>query len=193
MKTLNLNRNISTLTATAAITLGPDVDQLICDATSAGFTVILCDFEDGADHQVEIIISTADSSGNTVSVSGNAGAFTASLSSSGTTSAIFQTQYDGTWFIAGDVSSVSVGAANSRAISAGLAASNATSAATSGVSQANSVATSQNLSQSTTISTVGSVAGSATLSGVSATASVATSQNVSQSATVSVAQSTAAS
>jgi len=179
MKTLNVNRNVSTLSATAAVTLGPDVDQLICDATSAGFTVTLCDFNDGADHQVEIIIDLDDVSGNTVTVSGNAGVFSASLSSSGTTSAIFQTQYDGTWFIAGDVSSVSAGAANSRAISAGLAASTA-----------GSTATSQNTSQSANVSTAGSGVTSNSLN-ISLTGSTASSQNTSQSILLSVVTSTA--
>lgn len=127
----SISRQVNTLALSATATLGPDVDQVVANATSAGFTITLCDFSDGALHQVEIVISPSDSSGNTVSISGNAGAFTTSLSSSGTTSAMMQTQTDGTWFVVGDVSSVSAGAANSRAVSAGLAASTADSKAVS--------------------------------------------------------------
>lgn len=178
----NISRNVNTITASSAQTVGPDVDQVICNATSAGFTLTLTDVLDGALHQVEILISPSDTSGNDVTISGNAGSFSTVVSSDGSSSVLLQTQYDGTWFVVGDVSTVSSAAANSRAVSAGLAASGSTS-----------VATSQNGSQSQNVSSTQSIAASAVLSGVSATASVATSQNGSQSLNVSSAMSLAAS
>lgn len=218
---LGINRNVNTISISAAATLGPDTDQVVANATSAGFTITLCDFYDGAAHQVEIIISPSDSSGNTVSVSGNAGAFTTSLASSGTSSALLQTQANGTWFVVSDVSAVSAGSASSAATSAGLQASLAQSGATSlvitdsssrsiaasatlsGTSASQSVAASatlsgtsasQSIAASATLSGTSasqSIAASATLSGVSNAISVATSQNTATSEVASVNLSTA--
>lgn len=150
---LGVNRNLSTISVSAAATIGPDVDQVIADATSAGFTCTLTDFEDGALHQVEFFIDPDDSSGNNVTISGNAGAFTASLSSDGATSLIIQTQADGTWIVVADVSSTDAAAANSRAVSAGLQASTADSKAVSD-SVLTSTADSKAVSNSVVISTL---------------------------------------
>jgi hypothetical protein len=177
-----IGRQQVTLSASAAATVGPEVTQVICNATSAGFTLTLTDFNDGAKHQLEVLMSPSDSSGNDVTISGNAGAFTTTVSSDGSTSVLLETQYNGTWFVVADVSTGSAAAANSRAVSAGLAASGSTS-----------VATSQNGSQSQNVSSTQSIATSAVLSGVSATASIATSQNASQSLNVSSAMSLASS
>lgn len=192
----NINRQLITRNVTGATTATPDDSQIICDATSAGFTVTLYKINDGAVHRLIVAVDPDDSSGNTVTITD--GTFSTTLSAAGA-AVTLETQADGTWMIAGEYPVTSSATATSSATSAGLAASVAESAGVSaaaggtGASQSTSVATSQNLSQSTTISTVGSVAASATLSGVSGTASVATSQNVSQSANVSTAQSTAAS
>lgn len=150
---LGVNRNLSTISVSAAATIGPDVDQVIADATSAGFTCTLTDFEDGALHQVEFFIDPDDSSGNNVTISGNAGVFTASLSSDGATSLLIQTQADGTWIVVADVSSTDAAAANSRAVSAGLQASTADSKAVSD-SVLTSTADSKAVSNSVVISTL---------------------------------------
>ena len=102
---LGINRNLSTISISAAATVGPDVDQVIADATSAGFTLTLTDFTDGAKHQLEVLISPSDTSGNDVTIIGNAGAFTATVSSDGATSVLLETQFGGTWFVVADVSS----------------------------------------------------------------------------------------
>lgn len=150
---LGVNRNLSTISVSAAATIGPDVDQVIADATSAGFTCTLTDFEDNALHQVEFFIDPDDSSGNNVTISGNAGVFTASLSSDGATSLLIQTQYDGTWIVVADVSSTDAAAANSRAVSAGTQASIADSKAVSD-SVLTSTADSKAVSNSVVISTL---------------------------------------
>jgi len=192
----NISRQLITQSKSAAYTAQLTDDQIICDATSAGFTVTLYKVNDNAVHRLIVAISASDSSGNTVTITD--GTFSTTLNAAGA-AVTLETQYDGSWMIAGQYPVTSSATATSSATSAGLAASVAQSAGVSaaaggtGASSSTSTATSQNLSQSTTISTVGSVAGSATLSGVSATASVATSQNASQSLNVSTAQSTAAS
>jgi len=192
----NITRQVITKNVSAAYTAQLDDTQIVCDATSAGFTVTLYKVNDNAVHRLIVAIDPDDSSGNTVTITD--GTFSTTLSAAGA-AVTLETQYDGSWMIAGQYPVTSSATATSSATSAGLAASVAQSAGVSaaaggtGASSSTSTATSQNLSQSTTISTVGSVAGSATLSGVSATASVATSQNASQSLNVSTAQSTAAS
>jgi len=192
----SISRNALTLQATAAVTVTPDIAIVECNATAAGFTVTLYKTNDGAWHELVVKILDADVSGNTVTITD--GTLSTTLSAAGA-AVTLATDYGGNWLIVGQYPVTSSATATSSATSAGLAASVAQSAGVSaaaggtGASQSTSTATSQNLSQSTTISTVGSVAGSATLSGVSGTASVATSQNASQSLNVSTAQSTAAS
>jgi len=211
MPITQIGRQIQTVNVSTTYSLtNPEIEQIVADATGGGFTITLYDdLQSGAYHRVVVSISSADSSGNTVTIV-NAGA-TFSTSLDATSEAVeLETTSTGLWIIAAQFSTTQAATASSKAdsaglrastassasVSAGLNASSATSAATSNsliISQTASNATSQNVSQSTTISTVGSVAGSATLSGVSATASVAGSQNLSQSANVSTAQSTAAS
>ena len=192
----DVNRNVITQHVSAAYSAQLTDDQIICDATSAGFTVTLYQVDDGACHRLLVAVDPADSSGNTVTITD--GTFSTTLSAAGA-AVTLETQYDGSWMIAGEYPVTSTATATSSATSAGLAASVADSAAVSagaggtGASQAASVATSQNTTQSTVISQNLSTTSSAVLSGVSGTASVATSQNLSQSSTISVAQSTAVS
>jgi hypothetical protein len=211
MPNVDISRQVQTVNVSTTYSLkDPDISQVICDATSAGFTVTLYDdLDSGAYHRVVVAISPNDSSGNTVTIV-NAGA-TFSTSLDATSEAVeIETQTDGTWMIAAQFSTTQAATASSKADSAGLRASNAASTATSTalnassatsastsnsliISQTGSVATSQNGSQSLNVSSTGSVAASAVLSGVSITASVATSQNGSQSLNVSSAMSLAAS
>ena len=192
----DINRNIITQNVSSAYTSQLTDDQIICDATSAGFTVTLYQVDDGACHRLIVAVSPSDSSGNTVTITD--GTFSTTLSAAGA-AVTLETQYDGTWMIAGEYPVTSTATASSSATSAGLAASVAQSAGVSaaaggtGASTSTSTATSQNTTQSTTISQNLSTTNSAILSGVSGTASVATSQNVSQSLNVSTAQSVAAS
>lgn len=192
----NISRQLITRNVTGATTATPDDDQIICDATSAGFTITLYKVDDNAVHRLIVAVDPDDSSGNTITITD--GTFSTTLSAAGA-AVTLETQYDGSWMIAGQYPVTSSATASSSATSAGLAASVAQSAGVSaaaggtGASTATSVATSQNTTQSTTISQNLSTTSSAVLSGVSGTASVATSQNLSQSANVSTAQSTAAS
>lgn len=208
---LGINRNVNTLSLSAAATLGPDVDQVVANATSSGFTITLCDFSDGAAHQVIITISPSDSSGNTVTVQGNAAAFSTTLASNGTTSVTLQTQADGTWFVMGFLSVTSAATASSTATSQNASQSLNVSSAQSGVtsevlqiSSANSGITSQGLnvssaqsgvtSNSLITSQTGSNATSAVASGslnTSSAGSTATSQNASQSLVISLVSSVA--
>jgi len=192
----DINRNVITQHVSAAYTAQITDDQIIGDATSAGFQVTLYQVDDGACHRLVVAVDPDDSSGNTITITD--GTFSTTLSAAGAAVTLV-TQYDGSWMIEGEYPVTSSATATSSATSAGLAASVAQSAGVSaaaggtGASQATSVATSQNTTQSTTISQNLSTTNSAILSGVSGTASVATSQNVSQSTNVSTAQSTAVS
>ena len=192
----NITRQLITKNVSAAYAAQLEDNQIICDATSAGFTVTLYKVNDNAVHRLIVAVDPDDSSGNTVTITD--GTFSTTLSAAGA-AVTLEAQYDGSWMIAGEYPVTSSATAASSATSAGLAASVAQSAGVSaaaggtGASTATSVATSQNTTQSTVISQNLSTTNSAILSGVSGTASVATSQNVSQSLNVSTAQSTAAS
>ena len=175
----NIGRNVNQVSLTTTATLGADVELAIVNATGGNFTATLTDFEDNAFHQVEFVLDPADTSGNNVTISGNAGVFTTSISSDGATSCILQTQYDGTWFVVGDVSSVDAAAANSRAVSAGTQASTADSKAVSD-SITTSTADSKGVSNSVVISTLTTTANSKDTS-QSVLISTADSQNTSQS------------
>lgn len=203
----SISRNVVTRSVDSATTAQLTDDQIICDGTSAGFTVTLYKVDDGAVHKLIVAVSPDDSSGNTITITDGSFSTTLSAASAAVT---LETQYDGSWMIAGEYPVTSTATATSSATSAGLAASvadsaavsagaggsgasTATSTATSGTTTALSAATSQNTTQSTTISQNLSTTSSAVLSGVSGTASVATSQNLSQSANVSSAMSLASS
>ena len=203
----NISRQVITKNVSAAYSAQLEDNQIICDGTAAGFTVTLYKVNDNAVHRLIVAVDPDDSSGNTITITD--GTFSTTLSAAGA-AVTLETQYDGSWMIAGEYPVTSSATATSSATSAGLAASvadsaavsagaggtgasSATSTALSGLSQANSNATSQNTTQSTTISQNLSTTNSAVLSGVSGTASVATSQNLSQSANVSSAMSLAAS
>lgn len=167
----SIDRNAYTRNVSATVTLKPEDYIVVANATSAGFTITLPDWSDGAEHDILIQISSSDSSGNTVALSGNAGAFTQNLASNATNSVWLKTRQDGTWFVAGYQSVTTAAAASSAAASAGLAASTAdskavsdsvlTSTAQSGVVSAStglSAATSRDTSQSTLISVADSKA-----------------------------------
>ena len=192
-----------------------DINLVIADCTSAGFTLtIYDDLQSGSYHRLVVKISDDDTSGNTLTIVNAGATFTTSLAA--TSAAVeLETDNSGAWHAvatfptedaataisaadsAGLVGSSATSSSNSTALTASTTASTnkstAASATLSGVSGTASTATSQNASQSLNLSTTGSVAASATLSGVSATASVATSQNASQSLNVSSALSLAAS
>lgn len=192
----NISRQVITKNITGAYTAQLEDTQIICDATAAGFQVTLYKVNDNAVHRLIVAVDPDDVSGNTITITD--GTFSTTLSAAGA-AVTLETQYDGSWMIAGEYPVTSSATATSSATSAGLAASVADSAAISagaggtGASQATSAATSQNTTQSTTISQNLSTTNSAVLSGVSGTASVATSQNLSQSANVSSAMSLASS
>lgn len=203
----NISRQVITKDVSAAYTAQLEDNQIICNATDAAFQVTLYKVNDNAVHRLIVAIDPDDVSGNVVTITD--GTFSTTLSAGGA-AVTLETQYDGSWMIAGEYPVTSTAAAASSATSAGLAASSAdsaavsagaggtgastaTSAATSGTSSAISAATSQNTAQSTVISQNQSATDSAVLSGVSGTASVATSQNLSQSANVSSAMSLASS
>lgn len=201
-----IGRQIQTVSVSTTYSLtNPEIEQVICNATSSGFTVTLYDdLNSGAYHRVVVAISSADVSGNTVTIV-NAGA-TFSTSINATSEAVeLETQGNGTWMIAAQFSTTDAATASSKADSAATNASTARSASTSGAintSSASSAAASLVITDSTTrsiaasatlsgTSATASVAASAVLSGVSGTASVATSQNASQSLNVSTALSAA--
>lgn len=192
----SISRNVVTRSVSAATSAQLTDAQIICDATSAGFTVTLYQVDDGAVHRLVVAVDPDDSSGNTITITD--GTFSTTLNAAGA-AVTLETQYDGSWMIVGEYPVTSTATATSSATSAGLAASVAQSAGVSaaaggtGASQSTSVATSQNTTQSTAVSQNLSTTSSAVLSGVSGTASVATSQNLSQSANVSSAMSLAAS
>lgn len=192
----NISRQVITKDVSAAYTAQLEDNQIICNATDAAFQVTLYKVNDNAVHRLIVAIDPDDVSGNVVTITD--GTFSTTLSAGGA-AVTLETQYDGSWMIAGEYPVTSTAAAASSATSAGLAASSADSAAVSagaggtGASTATSAATSQNTAQSTVISQNQSATDSAVLSGVSGTASVATSQNLSQSANVSSAMSLASS
>lgn len=167
----NISRESRTISVSTTFSLtDPDITQVIADATGGGFTITLYDdLQSGAYHRVVVSVSSADSSGNTVTIV-NAGA-TFSTSLDATSEAVeLETTSTGLWIIAAQFSTTQAATASSKADSAGLRASSATS----GVA-----------SNSLNTSSTGSVAASAVLSGVSGTASTATSQNASQSLNIS--------
>ena len=186
----SIQRQVITINASAAITVTPDMDQIICDATSAGFTVTLYKINDGATHQLIVAVDPDDSSGNAVTITD--GSFSTTLDAAGA-AVTLETQTDGTWMIAGQYPVTSSAAATSSATSAGLAASAATSAVASGslnTSSVGSTATSQNGSQSLNVSSAQSGVTSESLN-VSSVGSTATSQNASQSLVISLVSSVA--
>lgn len=186
----NVSRLASTLPASAAVTVPPDIAIVECDATSAGFTVTLYKINDGAWHELVVRIVDTDSSGNTVTITD--GTFSTTLDAAGAAVTLVM-DYSGNWVIAGQYPVTSSAAATSSATSAGLAASAATSAVASGslnTSSVGSTATSQNSSQSLNVSSAQSGVTSESLN-VSSVGSTATSQNASQSLVISLVSSVA--
>jgi hypothetical protein len=190
----DINRNVITQHVDSAYTAQITDDQIICDGTSAGFTVTLYQVSDGACHRLLVAVDPDDSSGNTITITD--GTFSTTLSAAGA-AVTLETQYDGSWMIAGEYPVTSTAAATSSATSAGLAASVAQSGIVSNsliISQTGSTATSQNTSQSLLISQAGSNATSLATSNsliISQTGSTATSQNSSQSLVISLVSSVA--
>lgn len=128
MKTAGLDRQIITQNVSSAYSAQLTDDQIICDATSAGFQVTLYQINDGADHELIVAIDPDDSSGNTVTITD--GSFSTTLDSAGG-AVTLAVQYDGTWMIAGQYPVTSSAAATSKADSAALRASVAQSGVTS--------------------------------------------------------------
>jgi hypothetical protein len=197
-----ITRQVQTVNVSATYHLtDPNIDQIIADATSAGFTItIYNDLDSGAYHRLVVKVSDDDSSGNTVTIVDAAAAFSTTLAS--TSEAVeLETDQDGNWIAVASFPTQDAAAAISAADSAGLAASEAesvstsaglaASAATSGVTvNTATISINKSIAASATLSGVSaaeSIAASATLSGVSGAASVATSQNGSQSLLISAA------
>lgn len=94
----NLSRQVITKNVTAAYTALLEDNQIICDATAAGFTVTLYKVNDNAVHRLVVAIDPDDSSGNTVTVTD--GTFSTTLNAADTVVTL-ETQYDGSWMISG--------------------------------------------------------------------------------------------
>jgi len=184
-----------------------DINLVIADCTSAGFTLtIYDDLQSGSYHRLVVKISDDDVSGNTLTVV-NAGATFSTTLASTSAAMVLETDNAGLWHEIATFPTLDANTAISAADSAGLQSSIADSTSTSG-GLAASAATSGTTTLTTTVSTnksiaasatlsgtsaAESIAASATLSGVSGTASTATSQNVSQSLNISTTGSVAGS
>jgi trimeric autotransporter adhesin len=186
MPIMDISRQVGEVNVSTAYTAKPEDTLIVCNATSAGFTVTLYkDLDSGAYHRLVVKISDDDVSGNTVTITD--GTFSTTLAS--TSAAVeLETDFDGDWVAVASFPTLDANTAISAADSAGLASSEAFSEADS-AGLAASTATSGVDANTTTISVNKSIAASAVLSGVSATASVATSQNLSQSLLISGADS----
>ena len=195
-----IGREVFQVNVSAAYSVkDPDINLVICDATSAGFTVTLYnDTNSGAYHRIVVKVSDDDTSGNTVTIVDANGNFSTTLAS--TSAAVeLETDYSGNWVAVASFPTLDANTAISAADSAGLASSEAfseadsagaaASTATSGVTTlTTTVSTNKSIAASATLSGTSaaeSIAASAVLSGVSGTASVATSQNASQSLLIS--------
>lgn len=199
-----IGREIITLSVSSTYTLkDPNVGQVICDCTSAGFTLtIYNDSNSGSYHRLVVSIASTDVSGNTLTIVDAAGNFSTTLAST-SASVELETTNSGAWIIAAAYPTLDANTAISAADSAGLASSEAfseadsaglaASASTSGVTTlTTTVSTNKSIAASATLSGTSaaeSIAASAVLSGVSATASVAGSSNLSQSLLISGADS----
>lgn len=203
-----IGRQIQSVSVSTTYSLtDPNIEQIVANATSAGFTItIFNDTNSGAYHRLVVRISASDSSGNSVTIVDANGNFSTALSST-SASVELETDPTGNWFIVAAYPTTDAATAISAADSAGLESSIADSTATSGGLAASSatsgitgltttVSTNKSIAASATLSGTSaaeSIAASATLSGTSATASVATSQNTSQSTTISTNLSTTSS
>lgn len=174
-----ITRQIQTVNVSATYRLtDPNIEQIVADATDAGFTVTLYDdLNSGAYHRVVVKVSDDDVSGNTVTIVNAGATFSTTLAS--TSAAVeLETDFAGNWIAVASFPTLDANTAISAADSAALNASIALSASTSGAintSVANSAAASLVITNSAT----GSVAASATLSGVSASQSIAASATLS--------------
>lgn len=171
-----ITRQVITREVSAAYTVDPQVDQVVCNATSAGFTVTLYkDLDSGTYHRLVVKISDDDVSGNTVTITD--GTFSTTIAST-SASVELETDFDGNWLVAAAFPTLDANTAISAADSAGLLASSAESAADSG-GLAASAASSGVTANTATISINKSIAASATLSGTSASQSIAASATLS--------------
>lgn len=187
----NIARQVGEVNVSAAYTAKPDDTLIICDATSAGFTVTLYkDLDSGAYHRLVVKISDDDVSGNTVTITD--GTFSTTLAS--TSAAVeLETDFDGDWTAVAAFPTMDANTAISAADSAALLATDAHSAADS-AGLASSAATSGVDANTATISINKSIAASATLSGTSASQSIAasaTTSGVSNAISVATSQHTA--
>lgn len=203
MPIMDISRQVGEVNVSAAYTAKPEDTLIVCDATSAGFTVTLYkDLDSGAYHRLVVKVSDDDVSGNTVTITD--GTFSTTLAS--TSAAVeLETDFDGDWTAVASFPTLDANTAISAADSAGLAASEATSvsdsaglaasAATSGVTaNTATISINKSIAASATLSGTSasqSIAASATTSGVSNAISAATSQNTAQSTVISTNLSTA--
>jgi len=208
MPITNISRESNSIEISTTYSLKDyDINLVIADCTSAGFTLtIYDDLQSGAYHRLVVKISDDDVSGNTLTVV-NAGATFSTTLASTSAAMILETDNDGLWHEIATFPTLDANTAISAADSAGLQSSTAQSVSTSGGLAASSatsgvttltttVSTNKSIAASATLSGVSaaeSIAASATLSGVSATASVATSQDTSQSTNISTNKSVASS
>lgn len=191
MPIMDISRQVGEVNVSAAYTAKPEDTLIVCDATSAGFTVTLYkDLDSGAYHRLVVKVSDDDVSGNTVTITD--GTFSTTLAS--TSAAVeLETDFDGDWTAVASFPTLDANTAISAADSAGLAASEAESAADS-AGLASSAATSGVDANTATISINKSIAASATLSGTSASQSIAasaTTSGVSNAISVATSQNTA--
>lgn len=191
MPIMDISRQVGEVNVSAAYTAKPEDTLIVCDATSAGFTVTLYkDLDSGAYHRLVVKVSDDDVSGNTVTITD--GTFSTTLAS--TSAAVeLETDFDGDWTAVASFPTLDANTAISAADSAGLAASEAESAADS-AGLASSAATSGVDVNTATISINKSIAASATLSGTSASQSIAasaTTSGVSNAISVATSQNTA--
>lgn len=132
MPITQIGRQIQSVSVSSTYSLtDPNIEQIVANATSAGFTITLYnDTNSGAYHRVVVKVSDSDVSGNTVTIVDAAGVFSTTLSS---TSAAVELETDpaGNWLAVATFPTTNAATAISAANSAGLRASTADSKAVS--------------------------------------------------------------
>lgn len=193
MPIMDISRQVGEVNVSAAYTAKPEDTLIVCDATSAGFTVTLYkDLDSGAYHRLVVKVSDDDVSGNTVTITD--GTFSTTLAS--TSAAVeLETDFDGDWTAVASFPTLDANTAISAADSAGLVASEASSEALSGggaAAVALSAATS-GTTLATSEATSGGAAAAVALSAAASGTTLATSEATSGGAAAAVALSAATS
>ncbi len=185
----------------------PNINLIVANATSAGFTItIYNDSDSGSFHELVIRISDSDVSGNTVTIVDVTGAFSTTLAST-SASVLLRTDGDGDWYAAATFPTEDAATAISAADSAGLIASTTSSEAVSaaaGLSSATSATTSagskatialsaatSGTTLATSEATSGGAAASVSLSAAASGTTLATSEATSAGKQASIAMSVA--